>query len=798
MPVQVIPFSSNGVPVLHNGHLASPATITQKPSSFLLSVIVPTRNEAGNIKEFVRRIERVANVLPLELIFVDDSTDETPEMIKNVAAGWPYNVMLIHRPPEQRSDGLGGAVVTGFRAASGSWVCVMDADLQHPPELIIRLLRQAKLTNADLVMASRLSEEADVSNLGFLRTTVSHSLINVARLIFPGRLGQVSDPLTGFFAFRKSAVDIDALNPNGFKILLEILVRFPELRWCEVPFEFGKRFAGESKADSREVLRYFSLLSELRFGGKLERFIKFGLVGASGIGVNLASHALLTDLLGIHYLTGAVLATQSSSLWNFILTESWVFGDRRPEFGLLSRMAQFFALNNAALLLRGPIMYGLTSNFGLHYLLSNFISIMALMVVRYGLSEGLIWKEESPAPTTKVESLTSETPKIPTALQKSKISIQKDNFIMPYNYNIHDIISVASDVRLPELELFMTDELFTTPTIRVQIGYPDHQSINGSKNRIAYREILGRLGFKAEIRKGETIEVIASPPLRHSPHVLYTNLVEPILRWTFVEKGYALIHGACLSVDGKAYLVTARTDTGKTTTILCILDRQRRETDQTSFLSDDLTLVSPNGEVMTYPKPLTISAHTVQAVNTPVLSWRERLTLPLQSRLHSRAGRRIGLLLARTPMPMASINMMIQAVVPPPKYNVQRLVPSAKMSQKAKLAGLFVIERGGKGDRALGQEEAVEIVLENCEDAYGFPPYNNIAGFLYGSNGTDLRRVEQGIITQAIAGLPSTLLRSDNYDWAERIVHKLEQNGAPVNGSRQTRRVSEKRSPVHA
>ena len=83
------------------------------------------------------------------------------------------------------------------------------------------------------------------------------------------------------------------------------------------------------------------------------------------------------------------------------------------------------------------------------------------------------------------------------------------------------------------------------------------------------------------------------PILRHSPHVLYTNVVEPILRWTFVEKGYALVHGACMAFGKDAYLVTARTDTGKTTTMLRILAQERRAVDNGAFLSDDLTLVSP-------------------------------------------------------------------------------------------------------------------------------------------------------------------------------------------------------------
>jgi hypothetical protein len=257
--------------------------------------------------------------------------------------------------------------------------------------------------------------------------------------------------------------------------------------------------------------------------------------------------------------------------------------------------------------------------------------------------------------------------------------------------------------------------------------------------------------------------------------VLYTNVVEPILRWTFVEKGYALVHGACISFGENAYMITARTDTGKTTTILRLLDRQRRVSDSAAFLSDDLTLVSPDGHVLTYPKPMTISHHTVAAINTPRLSWIERMTLPLQSRLHSRDGRKFALWLAQKNLPVATVNTIVQLLVPPPKYHVQQLVPHARVARDAWLAGLIVIERGGDGDVNLADQEGLDILLANCEDAYGFPPYETIRSVLHNTNAVDLRAVERGIIEQALHGLPATLLRSSKMDWSYRIPALVDQ-----------------------
>ena len=84
----------------------------------------------------------------------------------------------------------------------------------------------------------------------------SRSTTTAARMLFPRRLRGVTDPMSGFFLVRREALDLDALRPRGFKILLEILVRHPGLRAAEVSFTFGERHAGRSKASIREALRY--------------------------------------------------------------------------------------------------------------------------------------------------------------------------------------------------------------------------------------------------------------------------------------------------------------------------------------------------------------------------------------------------------------------------------------------------------------------------------------------------------------------------------------------------------------
>lgn len=345
-----------------------------------------------------------------------------------------------------------------------------------------------------------------------------------------------------------------------------------------------------------------------------------------------------------------------------------------------------------------------------------------------------------------------------------------------HEYDIHGIITVVSDAALPELAAFRVPGPIERPTIRLRIDQPHADGADRADHQIRYTEWTGWHGFGIEITYRDGIEVNAAPLLEHSPHVLYTNVVEPILRWTFVQHGYALVHGACLARDGAAVLVTARTDTGKTTTVLRTLDAQPNLT----FLSDDLTLLAPDGTVLMYPKPLTISRHTLVAVHTPLLTRRERIGLFFQSRLHSRSGRRCGLLLTRSKLPMATTNAIIQRLVPPPKYPVQRLVPHARLTPTASLAGLIVIERGGAGAVQLGTAEAVEILMSNSEDSYGFPPYDTIKSFLYRGTGRDLRPIERGMVLAALQGLPATLLRSETRDWWRQVPTLMSRYAEPA------------------
>jgi hypothetical protein len=282
---------------------------------------------------------------------------------------------------------------------------------------------------------------------------------------------------------------------------------------------------------------------------------------------------------------------------------------------------------------------------------------------------------------------------------------------------------------------------------------------------VRWEEHFGRFSGNFSIDFGEQIQVTATGGLLASPHVLYTNVVEALLRFVFVDRGYMLLHSACLDMDGQGIMLSARTDTGKTGTILTLL----RDTTG-RFLSDDMTVIDGAGVALCFPKPLTISHHTLRAVNAGTLSKAEWRKLRLQSRLHSKEGRGFAMKLAEYNLPIMSINSWVQRIVPPPKYEVKRLVP-CELTTSTNLTSLFIIERGEPHHSLVPQNQAIEELLENTEDAYGFPPYRYVAPaiVLGGSDYEDLRVREKLILASAMESAQIHRLGSNDFSWCNQI-----------------------------
>ncbi|HET7010210.1 MAG TPA: GtrA family protein [Anaerolineales bacterium] len=458
--------------------------------------------------------------------------------------------------------------------------------------------------------------------------------------------------------------------------------------------------------------------------------IGFLAVGASGIVVNTLLLAVLAESADLHYLLAAALATQGSTLWNFALHHAFVFRGRAPRRPLLGRIARYLLVNNAALLIRGPMLAALVSWLGIHYLTANLLTIISLTLLRFLLADRWIWPREEPG---------LEAP-------------------LRHAYDIHGILSVDSIVALPELAHFRVPTLDRKADIEVHLGPPPGEM--DFAHGVHYHDGFGPFGFRLWLKRAGSFKVWVSPLVALSPHVLYTNVVEPILRWSFVERGYALVHAASIAFDGRAAMITAPTDTGKTTTILRALQSQ-----SWTFLSDDMSILSPDGVVRSFAKPLTISAHTLHAVPTARLDFSERIALAIQSRLHSRDGRRFGLRLAELGLPAATINSVVQFLIPPPKYSVSRLIPEVRLSREASLSLVVVLAKGPDRQERLSPAALLRTLQENAEDAYGFPPYRSLEGFLSRDGDLDYHWAEREIVRQALHQASGIRLSSEKYRW---------------------------------
>jgi len=352
-----------------------------------LSIIVPTFNESGNITELVRRVTAATAGMTVELIFVDDSTDNTATVIADAAAKASIDVKLIHR--EVATGGLGGAVIEGMRSSLYDWNLVMDGDLQHPPEMIPVLAATAYEGSAPLVVASRYRENGDAGGLSSTsRRAVSNLSTVLTRAMFPSRLRDCTDPMTGFFAVQKSGISMDGLEPRGFKILLEIIARQPKrVEILEEPFTFGERHAGKSKASFRQGFRFLRQLIALRFG----RMSAFALIGGIGALANIAIVAALTALK-VEYLVAAIIAAEITIIGNFILQERFVFSDLVGNAGSWKgRFVKSFSFNNAETALRLPVLFVLVDLWTIASVPATAVTLVLAFGVRFVFHSRVIY-----------------------------------------------------------------------------------------------------------------------------------------------------------------------------------------------------------------------------------------------------------------------------------------------------------------------------------------------------------------------------------------------------------------------
>lgn len=229
-----------------------------------LALVIPTLCEAGNIGGLLSHVRSILDPLGIryEIIVVDDdSSDGTGDIVSAIAHQDP-RVRLIVRKGER---GLSGAVLDGWHSSDADVLGVMDADLQHPPELLPQLFSAVQAGN-DLVIGSRYTPGGDLGGWNLTRKLLSAAAVWATWPLQRRRL-RARDPMSGYFMVRRCCVEQIEFQRTGFKLLLEVLVRARICSVKEVPFVFGSRFRGASKANMKVAIDYGRLLARL-FAGK--------------------------------------------------------------------------------------------------------------------------------------------------------------------------------------------------------------------------------------------------------------------------------------------------------------------------------------------------------------------------------------------------------------------------------------------------------------------------------------------------------------------------------------------------
>jgi len=353
-----------------------------------ISLIIPTYNEKGNIAPLFERISKALSGYNYEIILVDDnSRDGTIETAQALSKQYPVKVIV-----RKDEKGLSTAVTHGMKFADGQIIGVMDADLQHPPEVLPKLVKAIE-DGADMAAASRYVPGGGAPNFGFTRRVISKVALEICHILLPSTR-RVKDPMTGFFMFKKGPIEGKELKPIGYKIILEVMLMGDFKNIVEVPFVFEERSAGRSKLRARTQIDYLHhLFSLMRRTGEFKRFLKFIGVGLSGTLVNEGVLLLTKSLTSWDPKIQLIPGIEVSIITNFLLNDYFTFADRRTgkTGSFLGRLGKY----NLLALAGAVINWGLASlltHAGLNIYLADFIGIVIAFLWNYFFSTIWAWK----------------------------------------------------------------------------------------------------------------------------------------------------------------------------------------------------------------------------------------------------------------------------------------------------------------------------------------------------------------------------------------------------------------------
>jgi dolichol-phosphate mannosyltransferase len=367
------------------------------------SLVIPTYEERHNIQELVHQLSTLLDeALPddYEIIVVDDdSPDSTWELAQSLMPEYPQ-LRVMRRQGER---GLSTAVIRGWQVAKGNILGVIDGDLQHPPEVLVKMLTAMK-QGADLAVASRHLQGGGVSTWSLGRRIFSRGAQLLGLLILPEVVSRVSDPMSGYFLIHRSHIANRVLNPFGYKILLEVLGRGTARDFVEIPYVFRERQQDQSKVTFKQYVDYVRHLIRLRWDlGPIKRFVQFGLVGLSGVLVDMTVLYLLSDpgTLGWGITQSKIIAAELALINNFFWNERWTFRDISSQSqqwdAPYKRLLKFHAICLLGIAFSILILNLFVYVFHMNQYLANLIAIVLTAFWNFGVNAKINWKPSSSA-----------------------------------------------------------------------------------------------------------------------------------------------------------------------------------------------------------------------------------------------------------------------------------------------------------------------------------------------------------------------------------------------------------------
>lgn len=308
-----------------------------------LAVVIPTRNEAGNVLPLLARLDQALAALVWEAVFVDDnSPDGTAALLREVGLT-NTRVRVIQRVGRR---GLASAVVEGMLATAAPVLAVIDADGQHDEALLPALVGDVARGGHDLAVASRYMPGGGVGEWAAGRRLTSRLATRLAQAITGTPL---TDPMSGFFVISRQALTaaLPRLSAEGFKILLDLVASSPAgLKTVERPYVFRDRTRGESKFDLAVAAEYLALLLDKTVGRLVPtRLLLFLLVGGLGLGVHLGVLAGLMVSGAASFDLAQALAALAAMTSNFLFNNAFTYRDRRLRgWRALAGLLSFYAV----------------------------------------------------------------------------------------------------------------------------------------------------------------------------------------------------------------------------------------------------------------------------------------------------------------------------------------------------------------------------------------------------------------------------------------------------------------------